>query len=171
MNPQPASDRDPRLSSDFPKFVCTLISDQIKQADAKAIGVLSILGIVTAALLSRLGSLKGISGLMDPKWVFIFSFSVVMIVITMKFIVRVVYPRASKGGNGNMLYFKDIATQSKEDYLTRGLELNNADIIRETYADAYNLAKVADKKYAALRRAMIATTVTIIWTIAVLLLS
>ncbi len=169
MNPQ--TEKDSRIITDFPKFIFNTISDQIKQADTKAVGVLGILGIVTGALLSRLNTIKDHMGIYDPKWVVIFTFSTIMVVITMKFIVRVVYPRGSSSNTKNMIYYKDISLYSKDEYIKRGESLLNTDILKETYNDVYNIAGVASRKYKALRLAMLMTIITIIWTIAVLLLS
>ncbi len=171
MNSEEPKKEDIKTIADFPKFISTSIADQIKQADTKAVGVLGILGIVTGGLLSRLNSIKNVSGIEDPKWIFILGFSVVMILLCMKAIVLVVYPRLSKKGSENMTYFQDIAGFSQEEYVNRGKALTTDEIITNTYITAHNLANIATKKYKALREAMILTIVTIIWTIGVLLLS
>ena len=162
---------DTKTLADFPKFITNSIADQIKQADTKAVGVLSILGIVTGALLARLNAIKIMVGISDPLWIFIFGISVVMIMLSMKAIVRVVYPRLSKKNGGNMTYFADISLSSQQEYISGMRALSTDEIISKSYLLTYNLAKIASKKYRALQQAMILTMFTIIWTIAVILLS
>ena len=163
---------DPKVIVEFPRFIFNCIIDQIKQADTKAVGVLSILGIITSALMSRLNALKGMLGLDHPLWVILFSVSVIMILLSMKFIIRVVYPRDSKSKDKTMIYFKDIANHSSvNEYIDKGSRLVPEDMARETYSNVYYLARIATQKYAALRQAMVLTIITLIWTIGVLLLS
>lgn len=162
---------DIRVLVDFPKFIYTSIADQIKQADTKAVGILSIIGIVTAALLNRLSALKGSVGINHPMWVFIFAFSIIMLVLCMKSVIRVVYPRSTKGKHKNLIYFQDIASFSQEEYKSKGKSLSANEILDEVYSNTHNLAKIANSKYGALRQAMILTVITIVWTVAVLLLS
>ncbi|NQV88040.1 MAG: hypothetical protein HQ402_00600 [Parcubacteria group bacterium] len=162
--------KDMRTLFDFAKFISTNIADQIKQADTKAVGVLGVLGIVTGALLSRLNTLKSTIGVGHSLWVFLFAFSLIMIVITLKFIIRVVYPRTSLSKKKNLLFFKDIATFSHEEYVEQASELSPQEFIRETHGNSHNLACVADAKYKALRHAMIFTVITIIWTVAMVAL-
>ncbi|GEM_PF-5970718 len=95
-----------------------------------------------------------------------------MILLSMKAILRVVYPRISKkGGGDSMTYFQNIAGSSREEYIARGSKLTADEVIANSYMNAHDLAAVASKKYKALREAMILTIITIIWTIGVLLVS
>lgn len=162
---------DIKTLADFPKFVSTAIADQIKQADTKAVGVLGILGIVTGALLSRLNVIKSVTGVAHPLWIFIFGFSVIMILFCMKAIIRVVYPRLSKKGSDSLTYFQDISSVSRGDFVARARSLNTDQVVEQTYSNAYSLATIATKKYRALRHAMLLTGITIVWTIGVLLFS
>jgi p-aminobenzoyl-glutamate transporter AbgT len=171
MNPQQDSKPDPRITTDFPKFIFTSLADQIKQADTKAFGLLTIIGIVTAALVTRLNALKTSLGITHPLWIFIFSFSFVMILVSIKCVVRVVYPRAGKNTSKSMTYFRDIAAISREEYVRKGESLDAASIVRETYDNTYTLAQISNTKYKALREAIIVTVVTIAWTVCVLLFS
>lgn len=165
---------DPKVATDFPKYICTSIADQIRQADTKAFGTLGIVGITTGAVLSRLSSLKSSAGGIDDKWLILFSISAILIIFALKKSVSVVYPRLSKSnkeGARDKTYFMDIAEYSKEDFVAWGKQVTTQNVIEESYKNAYNLSKIAKKKYAALRHAMFATLVALVWALGVLLFS
>ena len=115
--------------------------------------------------------MKAVLGSGHPLWIFIFGMSVVMILLSIKSIIRVVFPRLSKKGSDSMTYFKDISSVSKEDFISKGKSLSTEDIINESYNNAYALSVIATKKYLALREGIIITLITIVWTIGVILFS
>jgi len=162
---------DPKIIVDFPKYIATSISDQIKQADTKALGTIGIISIITGALLSRLSVIKSNTGEINNIWLVLFVVSVVLILLALKAAVVVVYPRLTKPKKEDLTYFGDIANLTKDEFVTWGKGLGTNEIVHETYKNAYNLAQIADKKYAALRRAMFFTVFAIMWTVSVILYS
>jgi hypothetical protein len=162
---------DPKVATDFPKFISTSITDQIKQADTKAFGTLGIIGIIISALLSRLSALKAAEGVISPLWLILFGISAVLILIALKASLKVVYPRLSKPTKKDMTYFGDISGLSKEEYVEWGRNANLNTIIYESYNNVHNISLVASKKYAALQKAMISTGIALIWTVFIILFS
>jgi len=162
---------DPRLAADFPKYLCTSIADQIKQADVKAFGTLSIIGITTAGIFSRLSALKSAAGGVNEKWLVFFAVSAFLVVLALKASITVVYPRLTKSNKQDKTYFMDIAHHTKEEFLMWGKNITTENVIEESYKNAYNLAQIAKKKYLALRKSMLFTLIALIWALAVLLFS
>ncbi|MEN9649741.1 MAG: hypothetical protein RL094_708 [Candidatus Parcubacteria bacterium] len=162
---------DPKVATDFPKYIATSITDQIKQADTKAFGTIGIIGIATSALLARLSVIKAAKGIIDPVWIALFGISALLILIAIKFSITVVYPRLTKPKKEDMTYFADIAALSKQEFIEWGSKLTTEGVINETYKNAYNIALIAKKKYAALQKAMFFTAVAIAWAILVIIFS
>lgn len=160
-----------KVATDFPKFIATSMADQIKQADTKAFGTLSIIGIMTAALLSRLSVIKSAQVALSESWILLFGASAVLIIVALKFALAVVYPRLGKAEGKSLIYFKDIVLLKEEEFLRRGQDIDAGEIIRQTYLNAYNLARVAEKKYSELRKAISFTLLALVWTLVILLLS
>ncbi len=165
---------DQKVATDFPKYICTSIADQIRQADTKAFGTLGIVGITTGAVLSRLSALKTSLGGINETWLILFAVSAILIIIALKKSVAVVYPRLSRpkpAEQRDKTYFLDIAEYSKEDFVSWGKNVVAEDVVEESYKNAYNLAQIAKKKYAALRHAMFATVTALVWALGILLFS
>jgi len=156
--------------TDFPKFSASQIADLIKQADAKAVSTLYVLGISTAALLTRINTIKA-SGGTSPMWGAVFAIAVLLILVALKSIITVIYPRGSKSEKGDMTYFESIAANKKETYIKTGMAMTDDDIAKALYGNAYNLAKVTHNKYHALRIALALTGTSIVTTIVILFLA
>lgn len=153
--------------TDFPKFSATQIADLIKQADTKATSTLYVLGISTAALMARLTSLKS-SGAITPMRGMLFALAGFLIVIAFKTIISVIYPRLGTPQKGDPLYFESIVLETQASHAERGIELSEDDEVRALHTNAWNLAQVAHRKYAALRIALALTGVSVAGTILIL---
>ena len=156
--------------TDFPKFSAGQIANLIKQADAKAVSTLYVLGISTAALLARINAIKGGGGA-SPMWGAVFAVAVLLILVALKSIITVIYPRGGTPEKGDMTYFESIATNKKETYIKTGMALTDDAIAKALYNNTYNLAKVAHRKYHALRIALTLTGTSIVTTILILFLA
>jgi hypothetical protein len=156
--------------NDFAKFSSNQIADLIKQADAKAVSTLYVLGISTAALLARINAVKAAGG-PNPAWGMTFAIAILLILISLKAVLSVIYPRGGKPEKGDMTYFESIAAQTKDAYLKNALGMTEDNIARAIHTNAYNLACVASKKYRALRVSLITTASSIVTTILILLFS
>ncbi len=156
--------------NDFAKFSASQIADLIKQADAKAVSTLYVLGISTAALLTRINTIKA-SGGATPMWGAVFAVAVLLILVALKSVITVIYPRGGKPEKGDMTYFESIAANKKETYIKTGMALTDEAALKALYQNAYNLAKVAHNKYHALRVALTLTATSIVTTILILFLA
>ena len=157
-------------NTDFPKFTAAQIADLIKQADTKATATFYVLGITTAALLTRLTAIKTAGGI-TMEWMSLFTIAIVLILLAFKSIIAVIYPRFSKGERNDLVYFENIVLEQKEDYVARGMQLEEKEIAEAMYRNVYNLALIAHRKYHALRIALGLTGISIIATIVILFLS
>ncbi len=156
--------------NDFAEFASEQIADLIKQADSKAVSTLYVLGISTAALLTRINTIKA-SGGATPMWGAVFAVAVLLILVALKSVITVIYPRGGKPEKGDMTYFESIAAYKKEVYVKAGLALTEEDAAKALYGNAYNLARVAHNKYRALRVALTLTATSIVTTILILFLA
>ena len=168
--PKKRSDRiNPEVRANFPQHINTYLQEQIRLADTKAAWVFSILGVATAAL-STILSKFSLSEFGTTRIISIMVVSAVLIFLAFKHIVLVMYPRLSKGSNNGMMYFRDIITQSKEEYIQRGLGLGEDGIIKELYTQAYNLSRIVEKKFKELRIAIITTLIALAWIIVAIII-
>ncbi len=156
--------------TDFAEFASEQIADLIKQADAKAVSTLYVLGISTAALLARINMIKA-SGGATPMWGAVFAVAVFLVLMALKSIITVIYPRGGKPEKGDMAYFESIAAYKKETYVKNGMALTDEAVAKALYGNAYNLARVAQSKYHALRVALALTGTSIVTTILILFLA
>lgn len=163
---------DQKIKHDFARFAFSTLSDQIKQADTKAFGVLSIIGVLTAGLLARLNAIKSAVGL-NSTWIILFIISAVLIIFTLKAVIRVIFPRLANNPlhERSILYFRDIVAQPKQHYVNLASRYTNEKLLEGLYIDVYNLSIIADAKFASLRKALILTVLTFAWTITIILLS
>ena len=157
-------------STDFPKFLFTQLSDLIRQADAKAQATFYVLGITTAALLARLNAIKA-SGVVTMMWLGAFMLSVLLILLALKSIIAVIFPRLSPGSKTGLVYFRDILAHEPDEFVRAGLALSEDDAARRVYEQVYRLAAIADAKYRALRYALTLTGLAIVSAILVLFLT
>jgi hypothetical protein len=163
---------DQKIKHDFARFVFSTISDQIKQADTKAFGILGTLGILTAALLTRLASIKSATGL-NTTWVILFIVSSLLIILALKSVILVVFPRLNKNDTNerSILYFQDIIAEKKISYVQKASNYKNNKILDFIYSDIHNLSNIANLKFIALRKALIISIIAFIWTIIIILFS
>jgi hypothetical protein len=115
--------------------------------------------------------LKGATGGLNTTWLILFAISAILIFISLKTAVTVVYPRLSKRTGKSFTYFGDISSLTKEEFLKWGDDLTFEKILEQSYMNAYSLSLIAQKKYKSLQRAMLFTVLAIVWTLGVLLFS
>lgn len=157
-------------NTDFPKFIATQLADLIKQADTKATATFYVLGITAAALLARLTATK-LNNAGNVVWMGLFVIAAILILVALKTIITVIYPRLGKGSKKGFIYFKDITSQSLAEYVERGRRVSEEETVTLLYEHAHNLARISEAKFRALRYALILTGVAIVWAMFVLLLA
>ncbi|MDO8564185.1 MAG: DUF5706 domain-containing protein [Nanoarchaeota archaeon] len=163
---------DQKIKHDFARFTFSTINDQIKQADTKAFGILGTLGILTVALLTRLANIKSATGI-TPTWIILFIISALLIILALKSVIIVVFPRLNKNdiNERSILYFQDIAAEKKINYVQKASNYKNDQILSSIYRDIHNISNIANLKFTALRKSLIISIITFIWTIVIILLS
>ncbi len=153
---------DFKTNFDFVKTINSNLSDQIKLADTKASWVFSVLGLLTAVLTNILSKFKLIE-LMQPK-VFVFAIiAIISLILAFKHIILVMYPRTSPGNKGGIFYFRDITSSTKEEYLQTLNDVDEERIITSLRAQAYELARITEKKFVSLKIAIISCMFALGW--------
>ncbi len=161
---------DQKVRGDFSRFVFSSITDQIRQTDTKAYGILGILGILTSLLFNRVGAMKSSIGSSLTWWIIV-AISALLFIFVLSSVIGVVYPRLSKKNKDSILYFGNISEHTKNEYLQKTMRYSAEEVIEEAYKQSYSIAIIANKKYIALRLAMINLLITFIWTFIILSVS
>lgn len=154
---------------EFPKLVTESLTTQINQADNKALGTITVLGILAGVLTTQLDKLKDTLNA-NYVWMIIVAISALMLLLSFKAAIRVIYPRMSKGNKDGMYYFEDVLQHNKEEYINRGAYLTTEGVARQLYRSSYEMSKIADSKFKSLKIAIKLTVIVLIWTIAVVIL-
>ncbi len=162
-------DADSRTKFEFSRYVSTYLQEQIKLADTKAAWTFSFLGIGTAALTTKIAKIDWASVNLPLTMLFI-GISIALLILAFKSTVRVIYPRLSKGNPNGMIYFEDISSQDKKNYIKKSLSITDEEITKEMVEQSYNLSSVASRKFKALRSAIIVAVITLIWIISLLII-
>ncbi|MBM3281654.1 MAG: hypothetical protein FJY91_02865 [Candidatus Harrisonbacteria bacterium] len=161
---------DRRNIIDFQKFVCQNLSDQIKQADTKAAAIISVLGLITASLLSRLSSIK-VRGSLSETNMIVYCLAAALILVSLKFAIGVIFPRISKGKSTGLLYFGDISLMRKETFVKNITKIDETQISLEYANQAHALSAIAKRKYWNLRQAFILSSIALVFTIIALIVN
>lgn len=162
-------DKDMRSKLDFARFICQNLSDQIRQADTKAAAVFSVLGIMTAGLLSRITNIKVRLTDWPIESLVIYGIAGLLLIISLKSAIAIIFPRLSKGKKESLIFFGDIVNFKKKDYEERVLKIDDEKIVLQYSNQAAALSAIALKKFTHLRQAFILTAVTLAWVIFILI--
>ncbi len=153
---------DFKTNFEFIKTINSNISEQIKLADTKASWVFSVLGLLTAVLTNILTKFK-FAELMQPKIMIFALIAILSLILAFKHIILVMYPRITKGTKGGVLYFKDITESTKEEYLQALNNLDEEGMVRPLQSQAYDLARIVEKKFSSLKIAIISCMFALGW--------
>lgn len=153
---------DNKARLDFLKLINSNIQEQIKLADTKASWVFSVLGLLTAVLTNILTKFK-FSELIQTKVLIFGIIAIASLVLAFKHIILVMYPRITKGAKGGVMYFKDITQSTKEEYVNTINNLDEEGMIKPLQSQAYELAKIAEKKFSSLKIAIISCIFALAW--------
>jgi hypothetical protein len=159
---------DPRYKFGLPQTTVLEKNQLIRFADTKAAWTFSVLGVGTAAF-STFVSRMDLTNLSKTHMI-LFGIAIILLVISFNKVVRVMYPRFSKPNKTGMIYFQDIISNKKEDYIKKGLNLSEKEILSNLYEQAYDLSTIASKKFKALRYAIISSVITLIYLIILIII-
>ncbi|MBI5803145.1 hypothetical protein HY448_00455 [Candidatus Pacearchaeota archaeon] len=159
--------RDYKLNLDFIKSVNSYLFDQIRLADTKAAWTFSVIGVSTAALVSRISKLDLVDWMIKSK-VILMIIAFGLIVFSVKNVVHVIYPRVREGSKLGLFYFKDITSQKKEEYAEKISNLSEQRILKDLSLQAHALSGIVDEKFKTLRIAIVSTIITLLWVVIVL---
>src|SRR3989344_2675440 len=141
---------DAKVRTEFPRYINTTIENQIKLADTKAVWIFSVLSVGTGALVSKTSHISWES-VNQIRAMTMIALSLILIILSFKHIIRVIYPRISKGKSTGIIYFGDILSQSKESYVKKGLSIKEEEIIKQLYEQAHTLSGIINKKFRSLK--------------------
>lgn len=130
---------------DFAKHHNSYLNDYIKFADAKALVIITINGLVIRILFDYLTN-----NLVATKYFFTLI-SCVLLLSAIFFSVLVVYPRTSAKNSKGLIFWENVSSMDKEEYLKEVKEIKEEDLLEKVIEQNYFLSKTATMKYKVLR--------------------
>ncbi len=152
---------DSKVRTDFPRQILNSVQEQIKLADTKAAWIFSVLSVGTGALITKTSRIDW-NIVNKAEAMVLIAISTILIVLAFKNIIRVIYPRITKGNSSGMIYFGDIVSQQKKDYVKKGLSIKEEEIVKQLYEQSHVLSSIAEKKFKTLKTALLLTIIAII---------
>lgn len=160
---------NPEVKYYYSQFVNSNLYEQIKFADTKAALIFSVLGIATAAIVSRGIKIDWVQ--VNVSFIVILlGIAVILIIISLKSVFAVLYPRYNKSKRKGTFYFEDILNYNKNEYVNKGVSLSDNETAKELFEQSYVLADIVNRKFRAIRHAMITTAITLAYTVMILML-
>ena len=153
---------DFKTNFEFVKTINSNLTEQIKLADTKAAWTFSVLGLLTAILTNILSKFKFME-IIQTKVLIYGIIAIFSLILAFKHIILVMYPRTSIGNKAGIFYFKDIIASTREEYAQTLKSIDEERIINPMRIQAYELAKIADKKFASLKIAIISCMFALGW--------
>jgi hypothetical protein len=131
---------------DFAKHHNSYLNDYIKFADAKALAIITINGLIIRILFNYLTN-----NLVETKYFFTLI-SCILLLIAIFFAVLVVYPRTSAKNSKGLIFWENVSSMDKEEYLTEVMQIKEEDLLEKVIEQNYFLSKTATMKYKVLRK-------------------
>lgn len=152
---------DFKEKNDFLKSVLSTGIEQIKIVDTRAMAVFGAVGVITGAFLTKVAKIDW-NMPHSPYALPMISISLLFIILAFKYTIHVIYPRTISGDKKGLIYFQDIALQTKEEYLANLKSANSEELFKNYAMRAYMLAVNNRKKFRALRVGIIHMLITLV---------
>ncbi|KGX83132.1 Pycsar system effector family protein [Pontibacillus marinus] len=136
---------------EFSKIHHTYLNDYIKFADAKALALITINGLIIRVLFSYLTN-----NLMETKYFFALT-SCILLLIAIFLAVLVVYPRTSDKNKKGLIFWENVSNMEKDNFLSELKEIDENELLNKFNEQNYFLACTASKKYSILRKGFLFT--------------
>lgn len=131
---------------DFAKHHNSYLNDYIKFADAKAVAIITINGLIIRVLFDYLTN-----NLLATKYFFTLV-SCILLLIAIFFAVLVVYPRTSAKNSKGLIFWENVSAMNKKEYLTEVMQIKEEDLLEKVIEQNYFLSKTATLKYKVLKK-------------------
>lgn len=131
---------------DFAKHHNSYLNEYIRFADAKALAIITINGLIIKILFNYLTN-----NLVETKYFFTLI-SCVLLLIAIFFAALVVYPRTSAKNSKGIIFWENVSLKDKEEYLRELKQIEEEDLLEKVIEQNYYLSVTATKKYSVLRK-------------------
>ncbi|OKL38235.1 Pycsar system effector family protein [Domibacillus mangrovi] len=132
---------------DFIKHHHNYLIDQIKFADVKAAGLITVNGLIINLLF------KKISSDIYETIHFFSLFGCLMLLLAIVFSLLVVFPRTNAKAPKGLIFWDNITAMSKDAYIKEMKEISLDDLAEKMTEQNYFLANTAKRKFSVLKRA------------------
>lgn len=131
---------------DFVKHHNSYLNDYIKFADAKALAIITVNGLIISIIYKYLSN-----NLVETKYFFVLT-SCILLFFAIFFAVLVVYPRTSAKNSNGLIFWENVSSLDKEKYMTEVLNTEEEGLLEKMIEQNYFLSKTATRKYKVLRK-------------------
>jgi hypothetical protein len=131
---------------EFAKHHNAYLNDYIKFADAKALAIITINGLIIRVLFNYLTN-----NLVETKYFFTLI-SCILLLTAIFFAVLVVYPRTSAKNSKGLIFWENVSSMDKNEFLTEVRKIKEEDLLEKVIEQNYFLSVTATKKYNILRK-------------------
>lgn len=134
---------------DFVKHHHNYLNDYIKFADAKALGVITINGLVMKMVYDHLTN-----NINETKY-FLLLLGFILLIIGIVFSALVVFPRTSDKQEKGLIFWENVNSFVKDEYVKEINNISEKELFDKMVEQNYFLAVTATKKYSVLRLAFL----------------
>lgn len=131
---------------DFAKHHNSYLNDYIKFADAKALAIITINGLIIRILFNYLSN-----NLVETKYFFTLI-SCILLLVAIFFAVLVVYPRTSAKNSKGIIFWDNVSSIDKGEYVREVMNIKEEDLLERVIEQNYFLSRTATMKYKVLRK-------------------
>lgn len=134
---------------DFVKQHHSYLNDYIKFADAKALGVITINGLLIKLVF------KYLSNDFDETKHFILLMGAVLLLLGIFFAIYVVFPRTGYSNDKGLIFWENVVAMNREEFINSVEEISEKKLFEKFIEQNYFLAQTSSKKYSILRKAFV----------------
>ncbi|MBE2919861.1 hypothetical protein HPK02_13855 [Anoxybacillus flavithermus] len=134
---------------DFVKQHHSYLNDYIKFADAKALGVITINGLLVKLVF------KYLSNDFSETKHFLLLMGAILLLLGIFFAIYMVFPRTGYSNDQGLIFWENVVAMNRENFINSVKEISEKELFEKLIEQNYFLAQTSSKKYSILRKAFV----------------
>jgi len=131
------------------------LQDQVRFGDSKATAIITFKLVMLAFLRTQVGDINKAYQEHDAIVITLFSVFMFTFMISTSYVLKVIVPRVSRvSGKKSSIYFSEIASMEKDEYIKYIEDQTSGDLARDFAAQIHVLSRISVKKYASIRKSI-----------------
>jgi len=131
------------------------LQDQVRFGDSKATAIITFKLVMLAFLRTQVGDINRAYQDHDAIVIALFSIFMVTFMMSTSYVLKVIVPRVSgSSGNKSSIYFSEIASMEKDEYIKHIEDQTSEDLARDFAAQIHVLSRISVKKYENIRKSI-----------------